>query len=60
VLAGVSPGGGDHGVALAPVGFEPLEREQGGVGVGGGVDRAQVFGDRPPVFVGDEAQALAD
>jgi hypothetical protein len=56
VLPDVAPGFADHRVALAPVGFEALERFRGGVGVDGGVDRLQVVSDGAPVFVGHEAE----
>jgi hypothetical protein len=41
VLPAGAPGVDGRRVALAPFGVEALELDQGGVGVGGGVDRSQ-------------------
>src|SRR5215210_7866959 len=60
VLPAGAPGVDGRGVAPAPLGVEALELDERGVGVGGGVDRAQRRGDLLAVAVVDVAQRGAD
>jgi hypothetical protein len=60
VLPGLAPALADRREPLAPLLVELLERLQGCVGVGRGVDRPQVTGDLFALPPGDVAEAVAD